>query len=88
MMYRTGDYVYPTDLTRRFLCRVAATESVRIDTGVAQILRLEALEGPWPAGTLLVRLDDRVRQVWRTGRRARRPGATVTAVDQRERIPA
>jgi hypothetical protein len=60
-MYRLGDYVYPSDLPRPFLCRVAAAESFVVPAGTSQILRLEPLEGPWPQGTLLVRLDKAVR---------------------------
>jgi hypothetical protein len=60
-MYRLGDYVYPSDLPRRFLCRVAAAEDFDVPAGTSQILRLEPLEGPWPHGTLLVRLDKAVR---------------------------
>ncbi len=60
-MYRLGDYVYPSDLPRRFLCRVAAAEDFDVPPGTSQILRLEPLEGPWPQGTLLVRLDKAVR---------------------------
>jgi hypothetical protein len=60
-MYRLGDYVYPSDLPRRFLCRVAAAEQFDVPAGTSQILRLEPLEGPWPHGTLLVRLDKAVR---------------------------
>ena len=60
-MYRLGDYVYPSDLPRRFLCRVAAAENFNVPAGTSQILRLEPLEGPWPRGTLLVRLDKAVR---------------------------
>lgn len=60
-MYRLGDYVYPSDLPRRFLCRVAAAEDFAVPAGTSQILRLEPLEGPWPQGTLLVRLDKAVR---------------------------
>jgi hypothetical protein len=60
-MYRLGDYVYPSDLPRRFLCRVAAAEDFDVPAGTSQILRLEPLEGPWPQGTLLVRLDKAVK---------------------------
>ena len=60
-MYHTGDFVYPTDLPRRFLCRVTEEESFRVETGTAQILKLAPLEGPWPEGTLLVRPDVWVR---------------------------
>ena len=60
-MYHTGDFVYPTDLPRRFLCRVTEEESFPVETGTAQILKLAPLEGPWPEGTLLVRPDIWVR---------------------------
>ena len=60
MMYRTGDYVFPTDLPRRFLCRVNQAETLRVGGEQSQILRLEPLEGPWPAGTTLIRLDPSV----------------------------
>jgi hypothetical protein len=60
-MYHTGDFVYPTDLPRRFLCRVTEEESFRVQTGTAQILKLAPLEGPWPEGTVLVRPDVCVR---------------------------
>ena len=56
-MYQTGDYVYPADLPRRLLCRVAEAES----WGTFQILKLRPLEGPWPPGTHLIRLDEGVR---------------------------
>jgi hypothetical protein len=71
-MYHTGDFVYPTDLPRRFLCRVTEEESFRVQTGTAQILKLAPLEGPWPEGTLLVRPD-----VWV---RAARRGCTSAAI--------
>jgi len=74
--------VYPADLPRRLLCRVASTESGTTRTGAFQILTLEPLEKPrteWPEGTLLVRLDENVlpapaRDLWRTGT-AGAPGA-------------
>jgi hypothetical protein len=82
--YQTGDYVYPADLPRRLLCRVCQTESLTVRTGTSQILKLEPLEGPWPTGTELVRLEEWVipaqpRRLWQGGRRPERkvrPGAT------------
>jgi len=76
MMYRTGDYVFPTDLPRRFLCRVAQTETLTAGGERCQILKLEPLEGPWPPETTLIRLDPGVmhalpRDLWS---RHRRPG--------------
>ena len=41
MVYEPGDHVYPTDLPRRFLCRVEHVESSDVTGGLAQILRLE-----------------------------------------------
>ena len=73
MMYRHGDYVYPADLPRRFVCRVAAAQSFDVGRGTSQILKLEPLTGPWPAGTQLVRLDAQVRPVRTPG--LRRTGA-------------
>ena len=74
-MYQPGDYVYPVDLPRRCLCRVASAESARTDDGAFQILTLEPLEGPWrawPEAHLLVRLDQdvspaAVRNLWTAG---------------------
>ena len=64
MAFRPGDYVYPADLPRRLLCRVAAAESGRTRTGTFQILTLEPLEKPWsdwPGPNLVVRFDEAVR---------------------------
>ena len=69
MLYQPGDYVCPSDLPRRFLCRVEQVESINVGEGLSQILKLEPLEGPWPAATCLIRLDDAVtpalRELWR-----------------------
>ena len=70
MLYQRGDHVSPSDLPRRFLCRVEQVESFKVRDGLAQILKLEPLEGPWPAGTQLIRLDGAVipaptRDLWR-----------------------
>ena len=78
MLYQPGDYVYPADLPRRLLCRVQQAETLKLRGGVAQMLRLEPLEGPWPTGTKLIRLDEYVmpvqpRQLWR-GSGTRPPG--------------
>lgn len=72
MIYRKGDYVYPADLPRPILCRVKRAEGLGVREGVAQLLELEPLEGPFPTGTELVRLDDHVlpaepRQLWQGG---------------------
>jgi len=70
MLYQPGDHVCPSDLPRRFLCRVEQVESFKVGDGLAQILKLEPLEGPWPAATRLIRLDGAVipaptRELWR-----------------------
>jgi len=70
MLYQPGDYVCPSDLPRRFLCRVEQVESINLGNGLSQILQLEPLGGPWPAGTSLIRLDGAVtpapiREWWR-----------------------
>ena len=69
MMYQPGDYVCPADLPRPILCRVRDVESLRAGHEVSQVLKLEPLEGPWPSGTVLIRLDGAVvpvptRQPW------------------------
>jgi hypothetical protein len=71
MLYERGDYVWPSDLPRRFLCRVAAVESIEVGRSRCQLLKLEPLEGPWPTGTRLIRLDSavlpaRIRELWQT----------------------
>ncbi len=70
MLYQPGDYVCPSDLPRWFLCRVEQVESFKVRDGLAQILKLAPLEGPWPAETRLIRLDGDVipaptRELWR-----------------------
>ena len=70
MTYQRGDYVYPADLPRPLLCRVTRAEDFRLRNGLSQVLRLEPLEGPWPTGTELIRLDNSVlpanpRELWR-----------------------
>lgn len=57
MPYRPGDYVYPTDLTRPTLCRIEQADSLGPAPDSAQLLELTPLEGPWPPGTTLIRLD-------------------------------
>src|SRR3989442_7046065 len=78
MLYQPGDYVYPADLPRPIVCRVEDVESLRVGREVSQVLKLEPLEGPWPAGTLLIRLDAAVvpvpaRTLWRGGGAVRLP---------------
>jgi len=82
-MYHTGDFVYPTDLPRRFLCRVTEEESFPVETGTAQILKLAPLEGPWPEGTLLVRPD-----VWVRAARRGSPTAGLRDLLAQERRAA
>ena len=81
MLYQPGDYVCPSDLPRRFPCRVEQVESINLGDGLSQILTLAPLEGPWPAGTCLIRLDGAVtpaaiRELWRP-RELVRPSAVV-----------
>src|SRR5436309_11283297 len=61
-VYRAGDYVYPADLPRRVLCRVATADCAVTPAGEFQILTLEPLEGPWQSrlGGRLVRFDEAV----------------------------
>jgi len=78
MFYEAGDHVYPSDLPRLFLCRVEEVESFRVWDRLSQILELAPLEGPWPAGTHLIRLDGAVmpaptRELWRRHVLMRRP---------------
>ena len=65
-MYQPGDYVYPTDLPRRLLCRVTQAESLNPPGEGFQVLKLTPLEGSWKAGTQLVRFAGGVRpaRVW------------------------
>ncbi len=60
-MYQAGDYVYPTDLPRRLLCRVTQAESLNPSGEGFQVLKLTPLEGPWRAGAQLVRFAEGVR---------------------------
>ena len=60
MLFRLGDYVCPNDLPRRFPCRITGTETLALPSGVTQLLQLAPLAGPWPAGTVLIRLGDGV----------------------------
>jgi hypothetical protein len=73
-MYRPGDYVYPSDLPRRLLCRVERVDEAETNAGAFQILTLTPLEGPWCdwPGTPIVRLSEAVmraeaRDLWRGG---------------------
>lgn len=68
MRYEIGDYVVPSDLPRRWVCRVEEVERRALEGGeTIQILTLAPLEGPWRSGTLLVRLDGSVRPAERRG---------------------
>jgi hypothetical protein len=82
MFYEPGDHVYPCDLPSWFLCRVEQVESFRVGDGLTQILELQPLEGPWPGGIRLIRLDGAVtpaptRELWR-----RRGLAQPVAIEQ------
>jgi hypothetical protein len=70
-MFQPGDYVYPTDLPLRLLCRVTQTESLNPGGEGFQVLKLRPLEGPWTAGAELVRLAEGVRAAPRVSSRAR-----------------
>jgi hypothetical protein len=63
MHYQPGDYVYPTDLPRRFPCCVEHVELQAIPSGSTQILHLVPLAGPWPQGTVLIRLCEAVARI-------------------------
>ena len=63
MTYHEGDVVYPADLPRRFPCRVVQAERLCMENGSTQVLRLVPLTGPWPDGTVLVRLCEAVQPV-------------------------
>jgi hypothetical protein len=89
-MYQSGDYVYLADLPRPFLCRVTDAESFSVGTDRSQMLELAPLEGPWPVGTMLVRLDHcvkpcDVRSHWRApmSRAARHEGSSPARSDLR-----
>ena len=84
-MYEVGDYVYPTDLPRRHLCRVTAANDFDAGGRASQILRLEPLGGPWPAGTWLVRLNSAVTPAWRPGWRGPQARQPVAAAGYRKR---
>lgn len=87
MIYQPGDYVYPADLPRPMLCRVQEAEPAEARTGGGQILILEPLDGPWPHGTTLIRLDGAVVPAWPRQLRklGARPGTTAaTLVHQPE----
>ena len=91
MLYQPGDYVCPADLPRPIICRVEDVESLRVGREVSQVLKLEPLEGPWPAGTLLIRLDATVvpvpaRTLWRGRAFLRLPG--MSRPRTRTRIPS
>ncbi len=60
MVYRTGDYVCPADLPRRFVCKITQAERIDVGSSDSQILKLRPLEGPWPPRTVLIRLDSGV----------------------------
>jgi hypothetical protein len=57
--YGLDDYVVPTDLPRPFVCRV--TEAHVVPNTSLQVLELDPQDGPWPAGTRLIRGSDSVR---------------------------
>ena len=96
-MYLPGDYAYLADLPTPLLCRVHEAETMPLAQGRCQLLRLVPLAGPWPAGTILIRLDHCVRPVDvrnhrpagtpEAGSRERHFCATTTAANSRIRVP-
>jgi hypothetical protein len=81
MTYQRGEYVYPSDLGRPFLCRVVDAERLHLTGAVAQLLKLRPLEGPWPKDAVLIRFADGVRRTRgpEPGRRLARPQVTSHA---------
>ncbi len=57
--YVVGDFVVPVDLPRTFVCFVTNVHDIGVEDD--QLLELEPLDGPWPLGTQLVRMDTMVR---------------------------
>ena len=57
--YQVGEFVIPIDLPRVFVCYV--TNAYPIGQEDDQLLELQPLDGPWPVGTLLIRMDHMVR---------------------------
>lgn len=87
-MFRVGDLVFPADLPQPFPCRVAAVESCAVAGRAADIVYLDVLDGPWPAGTRLVRLAGAVRAWPRpTERSADAAGLRVLAGGLRAVVP-
>jgi hypothetical protein len=60
MVLSSGDLVFPSDLPRRFLCRVEEVETIGLECGPFQIMKLAPLEGPWSPSTRLVRTSQNV----------------------------
>jgi hypothetical protein len=90
MLYQPGDYVCPADLPRPIVCRVRDVESLSVGRDVSQVLKLEPLDGPWPAGTVLIRLDAAVvpvpaRTLWQGRALPRLPGTNPPK--NRPRVP-
>ena len=73
-MYERGDYVRLVDTPIPVRCRVIEAETFRVGGGRSQILKLAPLDGPWPADTMLVRLDHCVTPCHDRGDRTTRPG--------------
>ena len=78
MMFQPGDYVYPTDLPLRPLCRVTHAESLNPGGEGFQVLKLTPLRGSWIAGTQFIRFADGVRPYVRPARDRRMRGWTVS----------
>ena len=60
MLLNSGDLVFPSDLPRRFLCRVEDIDTIGLESGPFQIMTLAPLEGPWTPSTRLVRTNQTV----------------------------
>jgi hypothetical protein len=79
-MYRPGDYAYLADLPAPLLCRVHEVEAMPLTQGRCQRLHLVPLAGPWPAGTILIRLEHCMHPIDAGDRRR---GRSVERMDRR-----
>jgi hypothetical protein len=89
MLLSQGDLVFPSDLPRRFLCRVDEVETIGLTSGPFQIMKLAPLEGPWTPSTRLIRTSHDVlvpprREIWRYHALSR-PAAAHHVIRQRGR---
>lgn len=81
MLYEAGDIVIPLNVATRPSCRVCDVRPTAPTGPGRQVLELEPLEGFWPAGTRLLRLDTGVEPVAARQRLSsaaeRRPGVVA-----------